>query len=95
MSDPITLFFQAGMVGVFMAFVIWMRREEQKERVERNTNWQAFIQKQNDVLCQGMKDQTEVLSELLSRFEAHDKNTAEGFAVMLDRNRRKTAEMSK
>lgn len=77
------------MVGVFMAFVIWMRKEEQKERVERNNNWQTFIQRQNDVLCQGMKDQTEVLMQLLSRFDEHDKNTAEGFAVILDRNKRR------
>ena len=75
-----------------MAYVIWMRSLEQKERAERNDNWQKFIERQNEVICQGLKENTEALTRLMDRFDVHDRNTIEGFAVVLDRakNKRET-----
>jgi hypothetical protein len=85
-------FLQAGFVGVFCAFVIWLRREEKQERLERNNNWQEFIRVQNAAICKGLEENTKALVDLMRMFEAHDKNTAEGFAVVLDRAKRvKTA----
>ena len=89
MNGDLSLLLQGGLVGVFMVFTIWMRRDEQAERKERNANWQAFMEVQNKTFCENLEKNTEALTRLLVNFDQHDQRTSEGFAVMLDRATRK------
>lgn len=86
-GEPLNLLVQAGLVGVFMVFVILTRRDDARERKEREESWKSFMQLQNDSLCQNLESLTNATEKLIERFTAHERKVDEGFAILLDRIR--------
>jgi seryl-tRNA(Sec) selenium transferase len=80
-TEQIGLLIQGGLVGVFAAFVLFLRKDERAERKERDEGWQKFISDQNDKLNKSL----EAMIALLS---SHDKKTDVAISTMVERTRK-------
>lgn len=93
--DILSLFLNAGTVGIFMAYVLYQSEKDRKERKERmetdakerkerDEAWRLFLKDQDEAMCKSLEIVAGAVGKLTDDFQAHDQVVRSNLAIWLD-----------
>ena len=86
--STVPLLAQAGFLGIFIAYIIYVHNVDRKDYVAREKAWQEIVKIQRDSYLDSMTQISAIIARMNDNLVAHDIETKKAIAKMEERTRR-------